>query len=162
MHNRPTPTDNMAAQVITHQRNFNTDFKPLHSSPRPGKMKSKFLLSSSKMLVMLSLVQEQLDIRNVTAVCLIVTSDTSLLVKLFPIIAPTFHERIHRSVVIPTACSHFPATLFPCSQLSIIMVQYSTLEKASLSSNDLLWLNLLVEGLNDSCQVSGLPHFCGC
>ncbi len=43
------------------------------------------------------------------------------------------------------------------------MLWYSTLWKATPFSNDLLWLNLFVEGVNVSflghCQVRSLPHF---
>ncbi len=45
------------------------------------------------------------------------------------------------------------------------MLWYSTLWTASPFSNDLLWLTLFVEGVNDClldhCQVSSLPHYCG-
>ncbi len=45
------------------------------------------------------------------------------------------------------------------------MLWYSTLLTATPLSNDLLSLTLFVEGVNDSlqdhCQVSSLPHYCG-
>ncbi len=45
------------------------------------------------------------------------------------------------------------------------MLWYSTLWRATPFSNDLLWLTLFVEGVNDClldhCQVSSLPHYCG-
>ncbi len=45
------------------------------------------------------------------------------------------------------------------------MLWYSTPWTATTFSNDPLWLNLFVEGVNDHlldhCQVSSVPHFCG-
>ncbi len=45
------------------------------------------------------------------------------------------------------------------------MLWYSTLWTAPPFSNDPLWCNLFVEGVNDClldhCQVSSVPHYCG-
>ncbi len=45
------------------------------------------------------------------------------------------------------------------------MLLYSTPRTATPFSNDLLWLTLFVEGVNDRlldhCQISSVPHYCG-
>ncbi len=53
-----------------------------------------------------------------------------------------------KAVVIPFDGAPFPTTLFPSTQLSMNTLGYSTLLTASLFSNELLWLTLLVEGVN--------------
>lgn len=62
---------------------------------------------------------------------------------------------------IPVACASF--TL---GQLSINMLQYSALQIPSLFSNDLLWLTLHKDHVNDhlldNCEVSSLLYYCGC
>ncbi len=58
----------------------------------------------------------------------------------------------------------FSTTSFPSLRLSINVLGHRALWTASLFCNDLLWLALLVQGVNgrllDNCQVSSLPHDC--
>ena len=146
------------------------DFGPLSNSP------ALFLLSPGNTLVTLSLVQEWLDTRNVTVVAHVL--DTSvrggssctesslrpLLVNLPQILErPLLHNAL-KAAVIPVACAPLSTTLFPSTQLSMNIFGYSTLWTASVFSNDLLWLTLLVEGVSDcvldNCNVISLPHDC--
>jgi len=133
-------------------------------------------LSPGKTLLTLSLVQEWLDTSNATVVAHVLdlsvrggswctdSSLSPLLVKLPQIIEWPLLDNPFKAAVIPVACAPFPTTLFPSTQLSMNMLGYSTLWTASFFSNDLLWLTLLVEGVNDclldNCQVSSLPHDC--
>ncbi len=61
-------------------------------------------------------------------------------------------------------CASFSFTLFPSTQLSVNMLEYSTLWTASFFSNECLWLILLVKGVNDclldNCQIRSLPRDC--
>lgn len=87
----------------------------------------------------LSLVQDWLDIRNAAAVspflkpcmrggcCCTDTSSGPFLVKLSQDLEQTFLDSPLKTVIIRAACAPFPPTLFPSSQFSINMLQYSTL-----------------------------------
>lgn len=165
------------------------DYLPLHSSSRlrdfDFQMKCKtftliwkqasgplssglilFLLSPGKTLMM-SLLQEFLDIRSPTVAALFLTSmcsvswytDTSI-IPLFVkhsqnLESPWQSSHVH---LIRIACSPFPITLLSFTQLSIYMLAYSTLWPPSLFSNDLLYLILIAEGVDYSqLDISSLP-----
>ncbi len=70
----------------------------------------------------------------------------------------------HKAAVLSVGCASFSSTLFPSTQLSVNMLGYSTLWKASFFGNECLWLTLLVKGVNDclldNCQISSLSHDC--
>lgn len=80
------------------------------------------------------------------------TSLDPLLVKLSQVLESTFLDNYVRTVAIPIVSLPFHTTRFPSSPLSINMIWYSTLWKAKLLSNDLLWFSgtLLVEDISDS------------
>ncbi len=93
------------------------------------------------------------------------SSFSSLLVKLSQVFESALLDSILKLAVIPVACAHFSTQFLPSSQLSFNMLWYSTPWTAPPFSNDLLWLTLFVEGVNDRlldhCQVSSVPHYCG-
>lgn len=97
---------------------------------------------------MLSLVQDWLDTRNATDVHFYLW----LLVKLFLVLESTFVDNLFKTVVILDADATFTNTLFLFSQLSIKML------KCSPFSNDLLWFNILVEGVSDHLPMRVLNY----
>ncbi len=76
-------------------------------------------------------------------------------------------------ISIPVACCFsslllvhfFLPNFFFLVNFAFNMLWYSTLWTATTFSNDLLWITLFAEGVNDCfldhCQVSSLPHYCG-
>ncbi len=143
------------------------NFGPLSSSP------VLFVFSPGETLLTLSVVQEWLDTRNVTAETHVLhtsvrsgswSSCSPLFVNL-----PTFFEWVlfHnplQSAVIPIACTLFSTTSFPSLRLSINVLGHSSVNSQPL----LQWpfvLALLVQGVNgrllDNCQVrQSSPWLC--
>ena len=146
------------------------NFGPFSSSP------VLFVFSPGETLLTLSLVQEWLDTRNATAETHVLhtsvhggswSTDSScspLFVNLPHIFEWTLFHNPLQGAVIPIACTLFSTTSFPSLRRSINLLGHRALWTASLFSNDLLCLALLVQGVNgrllDNCQVSSLPHDC--
>ncbi len=146
------------------------NFGPLSSSP------VLFVFSPDETLLTLSVVQEWLDTRNATAETHVLhtsvrsgswSTDSScspLFVNLPHIFEWVLFHNPLQGAVIPIACTRFSTTSFPSLRLFINVLGHRALWPASLFSNDLLCLALLVQGVNgrllDNCQVSSLPHDC--
>ncbi len=147
------------------------DFGPLGNSP------VLLLLSPGKTPLTLSVVQEWLNKRNTTTVAKFLDTsvcggswclDPSLspfLVKFTQILESILLDNPHKAAVLSVGCASFSSTLFPSTQLSVIMLGYSTLWTASFFGNECLWLTLLVKGVNDclldNCQINSLsPWLC--
>ncbi len=87
-----------------------------------------------------------------------------LFVKFTQILESILLDIPQKSAVLSVGFASFSSTLFPSTQLSVNMLGYSTLWKASFFGNECLWLTLLVKGVNNcllyNCQISSLPHDC--
>ncbi len=196
-HNRPTPADDIAPQIITDCGNltwamsfstlppdsrtlvskWNTklaliwkeDFGPLGNSP------VLLLLSPGKAPLTLSVVQEWLNKWNTTTVAKFLDvcvwwllmpwhQPQSIPCEVHPNSWIDFAWQSHKAAVLSVGCASFSSALFPSTQLSVNMLEYSTLWTASFFGNECLWFTLLVKGVNDclldNCQISSLPHDC--
>ncbi len=125
-----------------------------------------FLHSPGKTLLTLSLVQKWLGSpfpEDVWAWWLLSTdsSYSPLLVKFSQVFESALLDSILKLAVIPVACAPFPTQFFLPVKFAFNMLWYSTLWTATPLCNDLLWLILFVDGVNDClldhCQVSSLP-----
>lgn len=106
-----------------------------------------FLLNPGDTSLTLFLVQEWFDARNVTLVASFLdtsvcggswrtdSSLSPLLVKLPRVLEWALLDSPLKAVVISVACAPFPATLFPSSQLPMIVCWYSALWTAGTFSN---------------------------
>ncbi len=132
------------------------DFGPLGNSP--------VLLLSSAKTPLTATVAKFLD----TSVCggswCLAPSLSPFLVKFTQILESILLDNPHKAAVLSVGCVSFSSTLFPSTQLSVNMLEYSTLWTASFFGNECLCLTLLVKGVNDclldNCQISSLPHDC--
>ncbi len=128
------------------------DFGPLGNSP-------VLLLLSPVKTPLMTTVAKFLD----TSVCggswCLDTSLSPFLVKFTQILESILLDNSHKAAVLSVGCASYSSTLFPFTQLSVNMLGYS-----SLLWQLILWLTLLVKGVNDclldNCQISSLPHDC--
>ncbi len=201
--NGPTPADDIAPQIITDCGNLTLDFMQLGLCASPPFLQTlgpwfpneiQNLLSSEKRTLdhwatvqfffslgektplMLSVVQEWLNKRNMTTVAKFLDTsvcggswclDPSLspfIVKFTQILESILLDNPHKAAVLSVGCASFCSTLFTSTKLSVNMLGYSTLWTASFFGNECLWLTLLVKGVKDclldNCQISSLPHDC--
>ncbi len=174
-HNGPTPTDDIAPQIITDYGNLTLDFKQLGLWAFPPFFQTRFVLNTKLAFIwkedfgplcnipVLLLLSKFLD----TSVCggswCLDPSLSPFLVKFTQILESILLDNPNKAAV-SVGCASFSSTLFPSSKLSVKMLGYSTLWTASFFGNECLWLTLLVKAVNDclldNCQISSLPHDC--
>ncbi len=159
-HSGPTPADDMAAQIIT---DFTLDFKQHGFCASPLFIQTLRPWFPNEMQNLLSYEKRTLDHwatgQLIFSLALVLkTSERSWcthssfsprLVKLSQVFESPLLDSILKLPV----------------YFAFNMLWYSTLQRATPFSNDPLWLNLFVEGVNDClldhCQVTALPHYCG-
>ncbi len=178
-HNRPTPADDIAPQIIHKLWIINTglqatwamSFSTLHPDSRTWRnftskwntelaliWKENFgPLGNSPVLLLLSpgktplttTVAEFLD----TSVCggswCLDPSLSPFLVKFTQILESIVLDNLHKAAVLSVGCASFSSKLFRSTQLSVNMLGYSTLWTSSFFGNECLCLTLLVKGVND-------------